>query len=79
MNNNTKIEAVEPPSNCICIGMGAHVIKDYMFCFTVPIKASTVVTSYQTEMTPEEFKVVNRVVRRAIGQKLMDITQAIKI
>jgi hypothetical protein len=72
IGNETHAEArVNTTNHCICIGYGAGLeltTEEYEFCFSVGFSSES---QYRTTMTPEEFEIVNRVVRRAIGQKLV--------
>ncbi|HEC65968.1 MAG TPA: hypothetical protein ENI23_11805 [bacterium] len=69
MNENRASLQVTVANHCICIGNHAGkwiVDEDYQFCFTV---SGNLIEEYRTTMTPEEFEVVNKVVRRAIKNK----------
>lgn len=55
--------------HCILIGHYAgmgDVLEPYTFIFTVPTIEGKQYTEYKTVMTPEEFEVVNAVVRRCL-------------
>ena len=55
-------------NNCICIGVKAEAEEDYTFCFTIPTTENSYgkFNKYYTVMSPEEFEIVNKVVKRAI-------------
>ncbi len=53
----------------ICLGAGAGMDitdKSYQFAFTDSLDDP----EYRTEMTPEEYEIVNRIIRRALENKI---------